>query len=78
MGSISNYTPDSLDEVYCDFSSVPASKRCDSTVTYIMNSSSSPFLNNPDVQYYTTCVVTVFFIIIYQEKNKDMSKYVNV
>jgi len=41
MGSISNYTPDSLDEVYCDFSTVPAIKRCDSTVTYIMNSSSS-------------------------------------
>lgn len=58
MGSISNYTPDSLEEVYCGFSSVPASKRCDSTVTYIINSSSSPFLNNPNVQYYTNCAVT--------------------
>lgn len=50
MGSISNYTPDSLDEIYCGFSSVPASKHSDSIVTYITNSSTSQFLNNSDVQ----------------------------
>jgi len=61
MGSISIYTPDSLGEVYCGFYSVPASKRSDSIVTYIMNSSSFPFLNNPDIQYYTTCAVTECF-----------------
>jgi len=77
MGSISNYTPDSLGEVYCGFSSVPASKPSDSIVTYIMNSSSSQFLNNPDVQYYTICAASVFLYTV-PRKNKDMSKYVNV
>ena len=58
---ISDFTPDSLGEVFCGFSSAPLNKCWDSIIRHIMNFYSFPFLNNPDVQYYTTCEVTEFF-----------------